>query len=221
MSNFLSRIKKPEPVISIAIDYINSQQRNAMDHNHSFHQYTNLSTILILQKAEQCTNNSSEPVVIIENLSQEFRSQINKVEIFNNVKSETNKKFDNYIFKTENDMDTNSDDTANDVPANSWLKNKHLKQIKNKECLQWCKKGCEKKDIYMPIMNSLNAFEDYNEAFHYNEAFDYFNLVASDRVLKTKQAGKQDIISDCYYDAIGIETNLIEVLTYYKICWKK
>ncbi|CAG8444099.1 6082_t:CDS:2 [Gigaspora rosea] len=280
-------------------------------------------------KVEQRTNNSSEPVAIIANLSQESRSQINEVEIFSNVKSGTDKKFDNYIFKTQNirqlessyetnkkkrkasnmlgdnddfdyfsgsniiiaklsqefielyikDMVTNSDDTANDV--NSWLKNNNENSKKifdftmnfkaehheailayfymkgfgtnkdYKECLQWCKKGCEKKDIYayyelaFCYRDSLGTFEDYNKAFH------YFNLAASGGVLKAKrelaimymdgmgceenknkafclfkEAGEQDkmacyIISDCYFDGIGTEKNLVEALKYYKICWKK
>ncbi|KAF0562498.1 putative beta-lactamase HcpC precursor [Gigaspora margarita] len=176
-------------------------------------------------------------------------------------------------------MVTYSDDTANDV--NSWLKNdsENSKKIFDftmnieaeryeailayfymkgfgrnkdyKECLQWCKKGCEKKDIYacyelaFCYRDSLGTFEDYNKAFH------YFNLAASCGVLKAKrelaimymdgmgceenktkafclfkEAGEQDkmsccIISDCYFDDIGIETNLVEALKYYKICWKK
>ncbi|CAG8697931.1 44689_t:CDS:2 [Gigaspora margarita] len=184
-------------------------------------------------KTGQFTSNFSESDIIIAKLSQEFIKL--------------------YI----NDMVTYSDDTANDV--NSWLKNdsenskkifdftmnieaEHYEAIlayfymkrfgRNKdykECLQWCKKGCEKKDIYacyelaFCYRDSLGTFEDYNKAFH------YFNLAAKNKTKAFclfKEAGKQDkmaccIISDCYFDDNGIETNLVEALKYYKICWKR
>ncbi|CAG8755660.1 484_t:CDS:2, partial [Dentiscutata erythropus] len=183
------------------------------------------------------------------------------------------KKFDEYILKTEQrisgsnanianllqefinlyikDMVTNSDDTVNDTIL-AYFYMQEFGTIKDyKECLSWCKKGCEKKDIYSYYeaafchRYSLGTSEDYNEAFC------YFNLAASGGILKAKrelaimhmngmgceenevkafylfkEAGEQDkiafcMVSDCYYDGVGIEINLIEALNYYKICWKK
>ncbi|CAG8812244.1 19216_t:CDS:1, partial [Racocetra persica] len=235
-------------------------------------------------------------------LCPEKRPEINEVDnTVSNIKLEADKKFDENILNTEQcasnfsvfntiianlfqdfiklyikDMDTNSDDTVNDI--NSWLKNnqKNSKKILDfamsfeierretiiayffmkgfgtdedyEECLHWCKKGCEKKDIYSYYEAAFcyrYCLENYNEAFH------YFNLAASGGILKAKrelaimymngmgckenkakafdlfkESGDQDkiaccMVSDCYYEGIGIETNLNEALKCYKICWKK
>ncbi|CAG8747038.1 28254_t:CDS:2 [Dentiscutata erythropus] len=160
----------------------------------------------------------------------------NEDDIVNKIKSQADKKFDEYILKTEQrisssntnianllqefinlyikDMVTNSDDTVNDI--NNWIKNntKNSKKIFDftmkfeikhretilayfymkgfgtnkdyKECLSWCKKGCEKEDIYSYYEAAycyryyFGTFEDYNEAFR------YFNLAASGGILKAK-----------------------------------
>ncbi|RIB16362.1 hypothetical protein C2G38_2190178 [Gigaspora rosea] len=153
-------------------------------------------------KVEQRTNNSSEPV----------------------------------------DMVTNSDDTATDV--NSWLKITVKFQKKKfdftmnfeaehhetilayfymkgfgtnkdyRECLQWCKKGCEKKDIY--------AYYELRQIVEFLTTKREFAIMYMDGMgceeNKTKASclfGDQDkmascIISDWYYDGIGAETDLVE-----------
>ncbi|CAG8444076.1 6080_t:CDS:2 [Gigaspora rosea] len=180
-------------------------------------------------KVEQRTNNSSEPVVtnkriisldliIIAKLPQEFIKLYIK------------------------DMVTNSDDTATDV--NSWLKITVKFQKKKfdftmnfeaehhetilayfymkgfgtnkdyRECLQWCKKGCEKKDIY--------AYYELRQIVEFLTTKREFAIMYMDGMgceeNKTKASclfGDQDkmascIISDWYYDGIGAETDLVE-----------
>ncbi|CAG8755787.1 19137_t:CDS:2, partial [Gigaspora rosea] len=77
-----------------------------------------------------------------------------------------------------------------------------------RECLQWCNKGCEKKDIY--------AY--YELAFCYRDS-----LAVSGGVLKAKRELAimyMDGMVIVIFDGIGIEKNLVEALKYYKICWK-
>ncbi|CAG8734538.1 35543_t:CDS:2 [Gigaspora margarita] len=188
--------------------------------------------------------------------------------------------FQEFIKLYIKDMDTNSDDAVNDINIwlknncnnskeifNFTMKFEDLEHRETvlayfytkgfgtnkdyKECLYWCKKGCEKKDVYSYYEAAFCYRYSLGTSEGYNEAFRYFNLAVGGGVLKAKrelaimhmngigceenkakavcllkEAGEQDkiacgMISDCYYDGIGIEIDLIEALKYYKICWKK
>ncbi|RIB26979.1 hypothetical protein C2G38_2161726 [Gigaspora rosea] len=99
------------------------------------------------------------------------------------------------------DMGINSDDTANDV--NIWLKNNSEK--------------------FKKIVDFTMNFEEE----HHEVILAYFYMKGFGRSKDFKECfGEQDkmachMISDYNYDFIGTETNLIEAVKYYKICWKK
>ncbi|RIB21759.1 kinase-like domain-containing protein [Gigaspora rosea] len=192
--------------------------------------------------------------IIIVNLSQEFiklyikdmvtnsDDSVNNINNWLENNSENSKKIFDFVINT--DVLIEHRET---ILAYFYMKGFGTNKDYN-ECLYWCKKGCEKKDVYSYYEAAFcyrYSYKNYNEAFH------YFNLAASGGVLKAKselammhlhgmgceenktkafylfkEAGEQDkiaccLISDCYYDGIGIEINLIEALKYYKIFWEK
>ncbi|CAG8470201.1 24024_t:CDS:2 [Gigaspora rosea] len=225
-------------------------------HKVDHHSYINrlLGITQDIRKAEKSTSNFSGSSIIIVNLSQEFiklyikdmvtnsDDSVNNINNWLENNSENSKKIFDFVINT--DVLIEHRET---ILAYFYMKGFGTNKDYN-ECLYWCKKGCEKKDVYSYYEAAFcyrYSYKNYNEAFH------YFNLAASGGVLKAKselammhlhgmgceenktkafylfkEAGEQDkiaccLISDCYYDGIGIEINLIEALKYYKIFWEK
>ncbi|CAG8762392.1 10056_t:CDS:2, partial [Racocetra persica] len=208
--------------------------------------FQNASTHQILLNISLGLREDPNPVTPIEyvnlykkswDLFPENRQQLNEVyNIVSNIMSEADKKFDEYILKTEQyisesntmianlfqefiilyttDMATNSDDTANDhretILAYFYMKGFGTNKDYEK-CLYWCKKGCAKKNVYSYYEAAFCYGYSLSISENYNEAFRYFNLAAGGGVLKAKRE-----LAIMHMNGMGCEENKAKAFCLFK-----